>query len=170
VSEHNLSPAKAEFLAMWESAQQLGWNQSRLAEQLEMSRGGLSGIINGQTTPSAATLKLFRMVLAEAGAPPSTGHLQDRPVAYRTPNERRLAEEIARLPKIEMERVLPVLRSMVNAVKPCPNSKAAGKAVADEIALVEEASAAALEAALKQKPAVAKAQRKPLKARRRPSA
>src|SRR4051812_10531618 len=55
------NPLKKEFLQLFESS---GWSQAEVARQLELTRGGVNGIITGPTVPSLATVKLFQLILA----------------------------------------------------------------------------------------------------------
>ena len=57
-----MNPQKAEFI---ELARRSGWSQAEIARKLEMTRGGVNGIITGPTIPSLVALKLFRMTLAQ---------------------------------------------------------------------------------------------------------
>src|SRR5437764_13403215 len=56
----NAEPLKKEFLQLFESS---GWTQAEVARQLELTRGGVNGIITGRTVPSHATVKLFKLIL-----------------------------------------------------------------------------------------------------------
>jgi len=51
---------KAEFIALFRRS---GWSQAELARKLEMTRGGVNGVITGRTSPSAMALRLFRLIL-----------------------------------------------------------------------------------------------------------
>jgi len=55
-----IHPRKREFLAL---ARQTGWNQAELARKLEITPGGMSGLVKGGTIPSAGLLKLLRLVV-----------------------------------------------------------------------------------------------------------
>lgn len=69
---------KQEFLALFAAS---GWTQAEAARRLELTRGGFNGLVSGQTTPSPATVKLFKLVLlhekpdalSPAGAASPTG-------------------------------------------------------------------------------------------------
>ena len=70
----SLHPLKKEFIDLYE---QSGWSQAEAARQLELTRGGVNGIITGPTVPSLATVKLFQLILAskapaQSNAQPST--------------------------------------------------------------------------------------------------
>jgi transcriptional regulator with XRE-family HTH domain len=51
---------KGEFCELWRRS---GWKPSQLAKKLHLTRGGLHGILNGPTVPSAGTLELLRKTL-----------------------------------------------------------------------------------------------------------
>ena len=55
-----MHPLKKEFLNLFEAS---GWSQAEVARKLEMTRGGINGIVTGETVPSVATVKLFRLIL-----------------------------------------------------------------------------------------------------------
>jgi len=55
-----IHPRKREFLTL---AKQTGWSQAELARKLEVTPGGMSGLIKGGTIPSAGLLKLLRLVV-----------------------------------------------------------------------------------------------------------
>lgn len=42
-----------------------GWTQAEAARHLEMTRGGLNGILNGRSNPSPSTLKLLRILVRQ---------------------------------------------------------------------------------------------------------
>lgn len=54
-------PRKREFAAL---ADHTGWTQAELARKLEITRGGINGLVKGPTVPSPALLKLLRMIVA----------------------------------------------------------------------------------------------------------
>src|ERR1041385_850908 len=59
-------PLKKQFIELY---QRSGWSQAEVARQLELTRGGVNGIITGPTVPSLATVKLFHLMLgSRAGA------------------------------------------------------------------------------------------------------
>jgi hypothetical protein len=51
---------KKQFIELYEKS---GWSQAEVARQLELTRGGVNGIITGPTVPSLATVKLFQLIL-----------------------------------------------------------------------------------------------------------
>jgi len=59
-----LDALKAEFKRLFEAS---GWSQAEAARQLDLTRGGVNGIVTGPNSVSEATVRLFRYVLAEKG-------------------------------------------------------------------------------------------------------
>ena len=57
-----MTPEKREFLELFEAS---GWSQADLARELDMTRGGIHGLVKGDTNPSIATVRLLRFVLAQ---------------------------------------------------------------------------------------------------------
>ncbi len=57
-----MDSAKRDFIQLFNDS---GWTQAEAARHLEMTRGGLNGIIKGETVPHPSTLKLFRYILDE---------------------------------------------------------------------------------------------------------
>jgi hypothetical protein len=55
-------PLKSEFLRL---AKRSKWTQAEIARQLDLTRGGVHGIVKGDTVPSRALVRLFQFVLAE---------------------------------------------------------------------------------------------------------
>ena len=53
-------PRKREFLALYERT---GWTQAELARKLELTAGGVSGVVKGETIPSAGLVKLLNLVM-----------------------------------------------------------------------------------------------------------
>jgi transcriptional regulator with XRE-family HTH domain len=51
---------KREFAELFKAS---GWSQAEVARHLELTRGGVNGIITGDTEPSPALVKLFKYVL-----------------------------------------------------------------------------------------------------------
>jgi transcriptional regulator with XRE-family HTH domain len=100
-------PLKREFISLFKAS---GWTQAEVARQLELTRGGVNGIITGSTVPSQATLKLFKLILlAEKPKAMNTG----TSLAIRRTEKLWLRELIA-----EMRRVAPPHRArLVLALK-----------------------------------------------------
>ena len=107
-----MDPKKAQFLELWKRT---GWTQAELARRLELSRGGINGIITGTTVPSAGLVKLLQLViftekpgLLEAGA----SELKESMSPYgpvpksQEENYGPLILELERLPAAERERIL----------------------------------------------------------------
>ena len=73
-----MHPRKQEFISLLKSS---GWSQAEAARRLDLTRGGLNGIVTGPTKPSSTLLKLFRLLLQIDGAggtkpqenPPASG-------------------------------------------------------------------------------------------------
>ena len=60
-----------------------GWSQAETARQLGLTRGGVNGIITGDTIPSVATVKLFKLLLMTEKPDvlkPSSFPMRDTPV------------------------------------------------------------------------------------------
>ena len=70
-----MKPVKREFLQL---ASRSGWSQAELARQLELTRGGVHGIVKGKTSPSPGLLKLLKLVLAQEKPEALTGALLER--------------------------------------------------------------------------------------------
>ncbi len=61
-------PRKSEFLALY---QRTGWTQAELARKLELTAGGVSGLVKGETIPSAGLVKLLNLVMLHESPKPS---------------------------------------------------------------------------------------------------
>ncbi len=55
-----MHPRKKEFIELFEAS---GWTQAEAARQLGISRGGVNGIVTGETIPSEITMRLFRLIM-----------------------------------------------------------------------------------------------------------
>jgi transcriptional regulator with XRE-family HTH domain len=55
-----LNPLKRQFI---ELAKLSGWSQAEIGRKLDLSRGGVNGIITGEENPSMALVRLFQFVL-----------------------------------------------------------------------------------------------------------
>jgi transcriptional regulator with XRE-family HTH domain len=75
IKREALKPVKKEFLQL---AARSGWSQAELARQLELTRGGVHGIVKGKTSPSAGLLKLLKLVLAQEKPDVLTDNLLQR--------------------------------------------------------------------------------------------
>ena len=58
---------KHKFIELFSSS---GWSQAEVARRLEMTRGGVNGIVTGDAVPSPAAVKLFEMILESEGRRP----------------------------------------------------------------------------------------------------
>jgi len=101
-----LDPKKREFIELLKGS---GWSQAEAARMLEMTRGGLNGIVTGNTIPSPATLKLFRLLLAERNAGAHGLELREQSPAYGRPaadpeTVAHLLDELSKL-QTQMKRV-----------------------------------------------------------------
>lgn len=112
-------PRKSEFLALYKRT---GWTQAELARKLELTAGGVSGLIRGETVPSAGLVKLLNLVmLHEDPAPtprsrraPAAGRGVDRALdralvalaQMRTSERTVLLNEFTKVAKLHAPRVL----------------------------------------------------------------
>jgi transcriptional regulator with XRE-family HTH domain len=55
---------KKRFIELYEAS---GWSQAEIARRMDMTRGGINGIITGPTNPTAGTVKYLELILLEAG-------------------------------------------------------------------------------------------------------
>src|SRR5882762_6848394 len=91
----NSEPLKKEFIELFQSS---GWTQAEVARQLELTRGGVNGIITGRTVPSQATVKLFKLILLSEK--PEAVSAAARPTSLQYAEEywlRELIEEMRRV-------------------------------------------------------------------------
>jgi transcriptional regulator with XRE-family HTH domain len=111
-----VDPLKKEFIELYKAS---GWNQAEVARQLELTRGGVNGIITGGTIPSLATVKLFRLILDI----PKTRDSATGPNIEPRSGEPWVAElihELRALDKPRRERLLPALLEFVRACSDKP--------------------------------------------------
>ena len=122
-----LPPSKAEFVKLFARS---GWSQAEAARHLDLTRGGMHGIIRGDTVPSRGLLKLFRLVLViekpEIFQPEMAVN-----GALRDPRDHR-AEELWKARALDAEKRLERLRSSLRNLLdessvPCSPEKNAGK-------------------------------------------
>ena len=73
-------PRKLEFLALYERT---GWTQAELARKLELTAGGVSGLVKGETIPSAGLVKLLNLVMLHESPKPSAPASRRPPAAGR---------------------------------------------------------------------------------------
>jgi len=57
---------KRRFVELFHAS---GWSQAETARRMDMTRGGINGIVTGPTVPSPGTVRFLEMLLLEAGAP-----------------------------------------------------------------------------------------------------
>ncbi len=57
---------KRRFIELFQAS---GWSQAETARRMDMTRGGINGIVTGPTVPSPGTVRFLEMLLLEAGAP-----------------------------------------------------------------------------------------------------
>jgi len=106
------SPLKTEFLELFKAS---GWTQAEVARQLELTRGGVNGIITGRTVPSHATLKLFKLILLSQ-KPEAVSAA--RPASVQQAEEywlRELLEEVRRVTPAHRERLINALKGVAAA-------------------------------------------------------
>lgn len=107
-ASNNSEPLKKEFIQLFKLS---GWTQAEVARQLELTRGGVNGIITGRTIPSHATVKLFRLILMSEK--PEVMSAAARPATLQYAEELWLRELLA-----EMRRVAPAHRQrLISALK-----------------------------------------------------
>ena len=106
----NAEPLKKEFIQLFKLS---GWTQAEVARQLELTRGGVNGIITGRTVPSHATVKLFRLILMSEK--PEVMSAAARPVTLQYAEEswlRELLEEMRRVAPAHRQRLISALKSV----------------------------------------------------------
>jgi DNA-binding XRE family transcriptional regulator len=100
-------PLKKEFIEYYKRS---GWTQAEAARQLELTRGGVNGIITGPTVPSLATVKLFKLLL-ESQAPTSTKTKEGPPTKEDWAEE--LLTELRKLDEPSRARLVPAIRELL---------------------------------------------------------
>ena len=106
----NAEPLKKEFIQLFKLS---GWTQAEVARQLELTRGGVNGIISGRTVPSHATVKLFRLILMSET--PEVMSAAARPASLQYAEEswlRELLEEMRRVAPAHRQRLISALKSV----------------------------------------------------------
>jgi hypothetical protein len=102
-------PLKKEFIELYRTS---GWTQAEAARQLELTRGGVNGIITGPTVPSLATVKLFRLILeSPPGVLRKTGQTGREVEDWAEP----LLSELRRFDDTTRERLVAALRDILRA-------------------------------------------------------
>lgn len=154
-----MHPLKREFIQLFEAS---GWNQAECARRLRLTRGGLNGIITGDTTPHEATILLFRMILEKERPEVLRGNLRmgegtSKPLPPEELAQRELMEELERVPASERKQLITALHGIVKAFprgsKPAPRpatvaqrprrkliTPPSSKQVADDRAVLEHAA------------------------------
>jgi hypothetical protein len=61
---NTMNPQKERFIELFKST---GWSQAETARQMDMTRGGVNGIVTGPTLPSSQTVRFMEMMLLEKG-------------------------------------------------------------------------------------------------------
>jgi transcriptional regulator with XRE-family HTH domain len=57
---------KRRFMELFNAS---GWTQAETARRMELTRGGINGIVTGPTTPSPGTVRFLELLMLEAGLP-----------------------------------------------------------------------------------------------------
>ena len=65
-----MDPLKQRFIELWKASK---WSQAELGRRMDMTRGGINGIITGDTIPDKRTVKYLAMLVAESGVVISPG-------------------------------------------------------------------------------------------------
>jgi DNA-binding XRE family transcriptional regulator len=100
-------PLKKEFIEYYKRS---GWTQAEAARQLELTRGGVNGIITGPTVPSLATVKLFKLLL-ESQTVPSHKTKESPPAKEDWAQE--LLDELRKLDEPARARLVPAIRELL---------------------------------------------------------
>jgi hypothetical protein len=107
------APLKKEFIELFQSS---GWTQAEVARQLELTRGGVNGIITGCTVPSQATVKLFKLILLSEK--PEAVSAAARPTSLQYAEEywlRELIEEMRRVSPAHRPRLVSALKAVASS-------------------------------------------------------
>jgi len=149
-----IHPRKREFLAL---TKQTGWSQAELARRLELTPGGVSGLVKGGTVPSAGLVKLLRLVISSDL--PGTKQPAARSFATvseaREPGLDKLLESLARLAPRERGELLTQFAGIAKLVSRRRASSGADGAAQREFrgAASASAGAAALSSGRQSQPA-----------------
>ena len=109
----NSEPLKKEFIQLFKIS---SWTQAEVARQLELTRGGVNGIITGRTVPSHATVKLFRLILLSEK--PEVMSAAARPATLQYAEEswlRELLDEMRRVAPAHRQRLVSALRAVAGS-------------------------------------------------------
>jgi transcriptional regulator with XRE-family HTH domain len=70
-----LKTLKQRFIELYVAS---GWSQAELARRMDKTRGGINGIITGETSPDPSSVKFLETLLLQAGkAIPARDHEQE---------------------------------------------------------------------------------------------
>lgn len=103
-----MHPLKKEFIELY---RQSGWTQAEAARQLELTRGGVNGLITGPTVPSLATVKLFRLILESRAESGKTPAVENQGNAWAEP----LLADLRRLDEGQRSRLILAFREVLRA-------------------------------------------------------
>jgi transcriptional regulator with XRE-family HTH domain len=59
-----LKTLKQRFIELYNAS---GWKQAELARRMDKTRGGINGIITGDTSPDPSSVKMLEMLMLQAG-------------------------------------------------------------------------------------------------------
>ncbi len=101
---------KNRFIELFSAS---GWSQAEVARRLEMTRGGVNGIVTGDSVPSAAAVKLFEMILSSEGRMPHVNHALREGESIFSPDEMELVHELRRLDPAARDQTVECLLKML---------------------------------------------------------
>ena len=107
-----MRPENIEFIALYEAA---GWSKAETAKKLgDMDRSSIYKFLSGEVAPSAQTLKLFKLILANE----KPGALS--PAAFKETAsadwEEKIINDLRDLHVNDREAVLKVMRTMISTL------------------------------------------------------
>ena len=102
-----MHPLKKQFIELYEKS---GWSQAEVARQLELTRGGVNGIITGPTVPSLATVKLFQLILGSRQRIGQGGEVTKRAESWAEPL-------LAELREVEPGKRAPLVAALCEVVR-----------------------------------------------------
>src|SRR5258706_6867330 len=106
-------PLKKELIELFQSCR---WTQAEVARQLELTRGGVNGIVTGRTVPSQATVKLFKLILLSEK--PEAVSAAAKPASLQYAEEywvRELTEEMRRVAPAHRSRLVSALKAVASS-------------------------------------------------------
>jgi hypothetical protein len=115
-----LHPLKKQFIELY---QESGWSQAEVARQLELTRGGVNGIITGPTVPSLATVKLFQLILGSRAGDGKSKQLAKAVENWAEP----LLAELRGLDDSKRAKLVVALADVVRAAKNAGSATRTGK-------------------------------------------